>query len=45
LARQLKDRHPEIAEKKIVKINTEELIYKPEVVPKLEKPSFTRGEV
>lgn len=45
LAKYLKDHHPEIEERKVAKINTEELIYKPTVVPKLEKPNFTWWEI
>jgi hypothetical protein len=39
----LKNRHPEIEEKKVVKISTQDFIYKPTVVPTLRKPDFTWG--
>lgn len=45
LAEYLKIHHSEIDEKKIEKLNTEELIYNPTIVPKLEKPTFTRWEL
>lgn len=41
LAKEIKRTHPELEEKKVVKIKTEDFIYKPTVVPKLEKPDFT----
>ena len=41
LAKEIKRTHPELEEKKVVKIKTEDFIYKPTVVPKLEKPNFT----
>lgn len=41
LAEYLKDRHPELEQKKVTKLNTEELIYNPTAVPKLKKPDFT----
>ena len=41
----MKSNHPELEEKKEKKpkLNTEEKIYNPVVVPKLVKPNFTRG--
>lgn len=43
LAKELKNRHPEIEEKKVVKISTQDFIYKPTEVPTLRKPDFTWG--
>lgn len=43
LASYLKRSHPELDEKKTVKLNIEELIYNPTEVPKLVKPDFTWG--
>lgn len=41
LAEELKHKHPELDEKKEVKLNTKDLIYNPVEVPKLIKPDFT----
>ena len=43
LAKELKIRHPELEEKKTVKISTEDFIYQPTVVPELRKPDYTWG--
>ena len=43
LAKDLKKNHPELSEskRKVVKLNVDELIYKPTEVPKLVRPDFT----
>ena len=41
LARYLKQKHPELEEKKVEKIDTEKFVFKATSVPRLEKPSFT----
>lgn len=43
LARELKNKHPELEEKKVVKLSTKDFIYKPSEVPQLKKPDFTWG--
>jgi hypothetical protein len=41
LAKELKNRHPELEEKKITRIDTEKMIYNPSDIPQLQKPDFT----
>lgn len=42
LAKDLKKNHPELEQRKeVIKLNTEDLIYKPTAVPKLVKPDFS----
>ena len=41
LAKELKNKHPELEEKKVEKLDTSKLIYNASIVPKLERPSFT----
>lgn len=41
LAEELKHKHPELDERKVVNFNTKELIYNPTEIPKLVKPDFT----
>lgn len=41
LAKELKNRHPELEEKKITRIDTEKMIYNPSDIPQLQKPEFT----
>lgn len=42
LAKDLKKNHPELEEKReVIKLNAEDLIYKPTAVPKLVKPDFS----
>lgn len=44
LAKDLKNNHPELEEKReVIKLNAEDLIYKPTAVPKLVKPDFSWG--
>ena len=43
LARELKNKHPELEEKKVVKLSTKDFIYKPSEIPQLKKPDFTWG--
>lgn len=44
LAKELKNKHPELEERKVAKISTNDFIYKPTEVPALTKPDFTWGE-
>lgn len=44
LAREIKKKHPELEEKKVEKLDTTKLIYNSTIVPKLERPSFTRWD-
>lgn len=41
LAKELKNKHPELEEKKVEKLDMSKLIYNASIVPKLERPSFT----
>ena len=43
LLEEIKARHPEIEDKKVEKIDTSKLVFNATIIPKLERPSYTRG--
>lgn len=43
LLEELKRRHPELEDKKVEKIDTSKLVFNATIIPKLERPSYTRG--
>ena len=42
LLEELKRRHPELEDKKVEKIDTSKLVFNATIIPKLERPSYTR---
>ena len=42
LLEEIKARHPEIEDKKVEKIDTSKLVFNATIIPKLERPSYTR---